>query len=67
MQTAAPQQSGGMMGGLGSMVAQGFAWGVGTSVARTGTIYTIITLVIIVIPLAHDINIYSCRFSNGRW
>jgi|LauGreSBDMM110SN_4_FD.fasta_scaffold161293_1 hypothetical protein len=36
MQTAAPQQSGGMMGGLGSMVAQGMAWGVGTSIARNG-------------------------------
>ena len=66
MQTAAPQQSGGMMGGLGSMVAQGFAWGVGTSVARTGRIYALITF-IVVFHLAHDINIYSCRFRYGRW
>jgi hypothetical protein len=31
----APQQSGGMMSGLGGMVAQGFAFGVGSSVAHS--------------------------------
>jgi hypothetical protein len=30
----APQQSGGMLSGLGATMAQGLAWGTGTAVAR---------------------------------
>mmetsp|Transcript_10462 Transcript_10462/g.10530 ORF Transcript_10462/g.10530 Transcript_10462/m.10530 type:complete len:152 (-) Transcript_10462:192-647(-) len=35
MATPAPQQGGSMMGGLGQVVAEGFAFGVGSSIARS--------------------------------
>jgi hypothetical protein len=34
MQQQAPQQSGGLLSGLGSTIAQGFAFGTGSSLAR---------------------------------